>query len=105
MSSGCRHHRALHDQSSPSSADGNHQVDREDTHTIKEIVLKESDFPRIRPADYKVGDTSPAGVGLLYFPQILADKISATRSYKFFLSGDREAVVDPEDDGIAEVID
>ena len=77
----------------------------EDTHTIKEIVLKESNFPRTAAADYKVGDAAPADVSLQSFPQVVAEKISATKSHKFFLSGNKVVVVDPKDNKIAEVIE
>ena len=77
----------------------------EDTHIIKEIVLKESNFPRTAAAEYKVGDTAPPGVNLESFPQLVAEKISAAKSHKFFLSGDKVVVVDPKDNKIAEVIE
>jgi len=77
----------------------------EDTHTIKEIVLKESSFPRTAAADYKVGDEAPASVSLQTFPQVVAEKISAAKSHKFFVSGDKVVVVDPKDNKIAEVIE
>jgi hypothetical protein len=77
----------------------------EDTHTIKEIVLKESNFPKTAAADYKVGDQAPASVTLQTFPQLVAEKISAAKSHKFFLSGDKVVVVDPKDNKIAEIIE
>jgi hypothetical protein len=77
----------------------------EDTHTIKEIVLKESSFPRTAAADYKVGDQAPASVSLQTFPDVVAAKISAAKSHKFFLSGDKVVVVDPKDNKIAEIIE
>jgi hypothetical protein len=77
----------------------------EDTHTIKEIVLKESTFPRTAAADYKVGDEAPASVSLQTFPQVVAEKISAAKSHRFFLSGDKVVVVDPKDNKIAEIIE
>jgi hypothetical protein len=76
----------------------------EDTHTIKEIVLKESSFPRTAAADYKVGDEAPASVSLQTFPPVVAEKISATKSHRFFLSGDKVVVVDTRNK-IAEVIE
>src|SRR5262245_26210457 len=76
----------------------------EDTHTIKEIVLKEQNFPRTAPADYTVGDEAPAGVSLQSFPPVVAEKISATRSHKFFLSGNKVVVVDTKNK-IADVIE
>lgn len=77
----------------------------EDTHTIKEIVLKESSFPRTAAADYKVGDEVPSSVELQNFPQLIAGKISAARSHRFFISGNKVVVVDPKDNTVAEVIE
>jgi hypothetical protein len=76
----------------------------EDTHTIKEIVLKDSSFPRTAAADYQVGDVAPASVSLQTFPQVVAEKISATRSHRFFLSGGKVVVVDTRN-RIADVIE
>lgn len=77
----------------------------EDTHTIKEIVLKEASFPRSAAGDYKVGDAVPASVDLQTFPGLIADKISAARSHRFFISGNKVVVVDPKDNKVAEVIE
>jgi hypothetical protein len=77
----------------------------EDTHTIKEIVLKETNAPRVPPGDYKVGDEAPANAQLQPFPPLVANKISAVRSHRFFVSGETIVVVDPKDNKIAEVID
>jgi hypothetical protein len=76
----------------------------EDTHIIKEIVLKESNFPRTAPADYKVGDEVPSGISLQTFPEVVAEKISAAKSHKFFLSGDKVVVVDPKN-RIADILE
>lgn len=77
----------------------------EETHTIKEIVLKESSAPRLAAADYKIGDQVPTSVMLQTFPQAVSDKISAAKSHRFFVSGQKVVVVDPKDNTIAEIIE
>ena len=77
----------------------------EETHTIKEIVLKESSAPRLAAADYKIGDQVPASVTLQTFPQAVSDKISSAKSHRFFVSGQKVVVVDPKDNTIAEIIE
>jgi len=77
----------------------------EDSHTIKEIVLKETNAPRVPAGDFKVGDQAPANAQLQPFPPQVANKVSAVRSHRFFVSGDTIVVVDPKDNKIAEVIE
>lgn len=77
----------------------------EDTHIIKEIVLKESSFPRLAAADYKIGDQVPASVTLQAFPHAISEKISSTKSHRFFVSGQKVVVVDPKDNTVAEIIE
>ena len=77
----------------------------EDTHTIKEIVLKEMKAPKLAAGDYKIGDHAPDGAELQPFPPLVADKVSAIKSHRFFVSGDKVIVVDPKDNTIAEIIE
>jgi hypothetical protein len=77
----------------------------EDTHTIKEIVLKELNVPKAPAGDYKVGDQAPASIELQAFPDQIGDKVSAIKSHRFFVSGQKIVVVDPKDHKIAEVIE
>ena len=77
----------------------------EDTHTIKEIVLKEMQTPKAAAADYKIGDQAPAGVELQAFPDQVSEKVSAIRSHRFFVSEQKIIVVDPKDNRIAEIIE
>jgi hypothetical protein len=77
----------------------------EDTHTIKEIVLKEMQTPKVAAGDYKIGDHAPEGAQLQSFPPLVADKISAVKSHRFFVSGNRVFVVDPKDNTIADIIE
>ena len=81
------------------------KLNAEQTHIIKEIVLKEHDFPKSESADFKIGDAPPADVKLESFPDLVGEKVSAVKSYKFFLSGQNIVVVNPRDNKIAEVID
>ena len=77
----------------------------EDTHTIKEIVLKDMQPPKAAAGNYKIGDQAPTGVELQAFPAQISDKISAVKSHRFFVSGQKIMVVDPKDNTIAEVIE
>lgn len=77
----------------------------EDTHVIKEIVLKETRVPRTAAADYKVGDQAPAGIALQTFPEVIEEKISAAKSHRFFVSGDKVVLVNPKDNTIAEIVE
>lgn len=77
----------------------------EDTHTIKEIVLKDMQPPKAAAGNYKIGDQAPAGVELQAFPAQISEKISAIKSHRFFVSGQKIVVVDPKDNAIAEVIE
>ena len=76
----------------------------EDTHTIKEIVLKDMQTRKPVAGDYKIGDQAPAGVELQAFPPAVADKVSAVKSHRFFVSGEKIVVVD-NDNRIAEIIE
>jgi hypothetical protein len=77
----------------------------EDTHTIKEIVLKDMQPPKAAAGDYKIGDQVPAGVEPQAFPAQIGDKISAIKSHRFFVSGQKIMVVDPKNNTIADVIE
>jgi len=77
----------------------------EDMHTIKEIVLKEANAPKMAAGDYKIGDQAPANAELRAFPALVADKVSAVKSHRFFVSGEKIFVVDPKDNKIADVIE
>ena len=77
----------------------------EDSHTIKEIVLKDMKTPKAAAGDYKIGDQAPAGAELQAFPALVADKVSAIKSHRFFVSGEKIFVVDPKDNKIADVIE
>jgi hypothetical protein len=77
----------------------------EDTHTIKEIVLKDMAIPKAPDGDYKIGDQAPGSVELQAFPAQIGDKVSAVKSHRFFVSGQKIVVVDPKDNKIADVIE
>ena len=77
----------------------------EQDHIIKEIVLKDFNFPKAAAADFKVGDAAPGDVQLQNFPETVASKVSSVKAHKFFLSGDKIVVVDPKDNKVADVIE
>lgn len=77
----------------------------EDVHIIKEIVLKEMQFPKVAAGDYKVGDPAPATAELQVFPAQISGKVLAVKSHRFFVTGQKIVVVDPKDNTIAEIIE
>lgn len=77
----------------------------EDGHTIKEIVLKEMNAPKVAAGDYKIGDRAPAEAELQSFPPLVASKVSAVRAHRFFVSGQKVVIVDPKDNTIADIIE
>ncbi|MDQ8729484.1 DUF1236 domain-containing protein [Bradyrhizobium sp. LHD-71] len=77
----------------------------EDNHTIKEIVLNEMKTPKAASGDYKIGEKVPEGIELRAFPASVGSKVSAVKSHRFFVSGERIIVVHPKDNTIAEIIE
>jgi hypothetical protein len=77
----------------------------DDTHTIKEIVLKEMRTPEVAAGDYKIGDRAPESAELQSFPPLVADKISAIKAHRFFVSDNKVFVVDPKDNTIADIVE
>ena len=77
----------------------------EQTHTIKEIILKDYKFPKVADAAFKVGDKAPANVELESFPELVGEKVSAIKSHKFFISGAKIVIIDVKDNTVAEVIE
>jgi hypothetical protein len=77
----------------------------EQDHTIKEIVLKDFNFPKAAAADYKVGDAAPGNVELQSFPEPVASRVTPVKSHKFFVSGEKIVIVDPKDNKVADVIE
>lgn len=77
----------------------------EQTHTIKEIVLKDYNFPRLKPGNFTPGDPPPPEAELQRFPEPVTSKIPGTQALRFFLSGDQIVIVSGGSDSrIAEVI-
>jgi hypothetical protein len=77
----------------------------EDTHIIKEIVLKDMQIPKVADGTYKIGDEAPANAELRVFPTQVSEKVSGIKSHRFFVSGQKIVVVDPKDNKIAEIIE
>lgn len=78
----------------------------EQTHMIKEIVLKEMKVPAVsRTEPVKIGDPAPDQVELHGFSDILVERVPAIKTHKFFVIGDRIVIVDPKDKVIADVLE
>ena len=81
------------------------RVTAEDAHIIKEIVLKDMQFPKVAAGDYKIGEPAPANAELQTFPAQIGAKVSSIKSHRFFVTGQKIVVVDPKDNKIAEIIE
>ena len=92
-------------QQAPPSPSPTVRLTLEQSHTIKEITLKDYKFPKSADAAFKVGDKAPATVQLEAFPELVGEKVSAITSHKFLISGDRIVIIDSKDNTVAEVID
>ena len=82
------------------------QLTIEQTHTIKEIVLKDMNVTKV-PSDpqIKIGTVAPKNVELLSFPASISEKVSPVATHKFFVTDDRIVIVNPKDNIIADIIE
>ena len=102
-------------QAAPSTAPGEQpaissrrtvNLTEEDRHTIREIVLKDSQVSRA-PSSTKatIGDPPPSDVVTYEFSPQITDKISALQSLKYFVKADDEIViVDTKSDRVADIV-
>jgi len=77
----------------------------EDRHTIREIVLKDLNVSKA-PAGVKVaiGDVTPQDVVTHEFPAVMANKISALQSLKYFVKSDDEIVIIDKGGKVADIV-
>jgi hypothetical protein len=77
----------------------------EQTHVIKEIVLKDMNVSKTSDnVDVTIGATIPASIRTQPFPPEIADRVPGIKSHTFFVKDDQVVVVSPKDNTIAEVI-
>jgi Protein of unknown function (DUF1236) len=80
-------------------------LNEEDRHTIREIVLKDRKVQKA-PESTKVaiGETVPQGVNLQPMPDDVTRKIPQLKNNTFFVKGDEVVIVEPKDNTVAEIV-
>jgi hypothetical protein len=52
----------------------------------------------------EIGGKAPNGAALQDFPQIVNEKVSAVKNYKFMIADNQIVIVDPKDNTIADIL-
>jgi hypothetical protein len=80
-------------------------LNEEDRHTIREIVLKDRKVQKV-PESTKVaiGETVPQGVDLQPMPDDVTRKVPQLKNNTFFVKGDEVVIVEPKDNTVAEIV-
>jgi hypothetical protein len=77
----------------------------EQTHVIKEIVLKDM---RVQPVAANVrvsiGEPVPDSVALQSFPPLIAEKVPEVKAHTFFVKDDQVVIVSQKDKTIADIV-
>ena len=80
-------------------------LNQEDRHTIREIVLKDRKVQKA-PENTKVaiGEAEPRGVNLQPMPEDVTRKVPQLKNNTFFVMGDEVVIVEPKDNTVAEIV-
>jgi len=80
-------------------------LNEEDRHTIREIVLKDRKVQKA-PENTKVaiGEAVPQGVNLQPMPDDVTRKVPQLKNNTFFVKGDEVVIVEPKDNTVAEIV-
>ena len=80
-------------------------LNEEDRHTIREIVLKDRKVQKA-PESTKVaiGETVPQGVHLQPVPDDVTRKVPQLKNNTFFVMGEEVVIVEPKDNTVAEIV-
>jgi hypothetical protein len=80
-------------------------LNEEDRHTIREIVLKDRKVQKA-PESTKVaiGEAVPQGVNLQPMPDDVTRKVPQLKNNTFFVKGDEIVIVEPKDNTVAEIV-
>jgi hypothetical protein len=80
-------------------------LNEEDRHTIREIVLKDRKLEKA-PDSTKVaiGETVPQGVHVQPVPEDVTRKVPQLKNNTFFVKGDEVVIVEPKDNTVAEIV-
>ena len=80
-------------------------LNEEDRHTIREIVLKDRKLEKA-PENIKVaiGETVPQGVHLQPMPEDVTRKVPQLKNNTYFVKGEEVVIVEPKDNTVAEIV-
>jgi Protein of unknown function (DUF1236) len=80
-------------------------LNEEDRHTIREIVLKDRKVQKA-PESTKaaIGEAVPQGVNLQPIPDEVTRKVPQLKNNTFFVKGEEIIIVEPKDNTVAEIV-
>jgi hypothetical protein len=80
-------------------------LNEEDRHTIREIVLKDRKVQKA-PENTKVaiGEAVPKGVNLQPMPDDVTRKVPQLKNNTYFVMGEEVVIVEPKDNTVAEIV-
>ena len=80
-------------------------LNEEDRHTIREIVLKDRKVQKT-PENTKVaiGEAVPQGVNLQPMPDDVTRKVPQLKNNTYFVMGEEVVIVEPKDKTVAEIV-
>jgi hypothetical protein len=80
-------------------------LNEEDRHTIREIVLKDRKVQKA-PENTKVaiGEAVPQGVNLQPMPDDVTRKVPQLKNNTYFVMGEEVVIVEPKDNTVAEIV-
>jgi len=80
-------------------------LNEEDRHTIREIVLKDRKVQKApENAKVAIGEAVPKGVNLQPIPEDVTRKVPQLKNNTFFVMGDEVVIVEPKDNTVAEIV-
>jgi len=80
-------------------------LNEEDRHTLREIVLKDARVEKA-PDNTKVsiGDAVPQGVQVQPVPEDVTRKVPQLKNNTFFVKGEEIVIVEPKDNTVADIV-
>jgi hypothetical protein len=80
------------------------KITAEQGYVIKENVKDVRPAQPAGGAAVEIGGKAPASIELHDFPAIVTEKVSAVKTYKFYIANNQVIVVDPKDNTIADIL-
>jgi hypothetical protein len=80
-------------------------LNEEDRHTIREIVLKDRKVQKApENAKVAIGEAVPQGVNLQPMPDDVTRKVPQLKNNTYFVMGEEVVIVEPKDNTVAEIV-